>query len=213
MTIARPPWRSPRPSVSPGATAADRTEAQAASILDWALAMSGQLDQPTNLERALDLYRSLDDVPGEAACLTNLGALAYLDGRWPEAVDYYRQGQAAHARSGDETSAALGAANTGEVLSDQGHWEDAVAALTEALEVWRATGHEHGVAYALGLLGRAHARRSPLRRSARCPGGGSRTTPGRRRQGGCRPGLAVDGGGPLPAGRCRPHRQDTGGRC
>lgn len=137
---------------------ADRTEAQAASILDWALAMSGQLDEPVNLQRALDLYRSLDDVPGEAACLTNLGALAYLDGRWPEAVDYYRQGQAAHARSGDETSAALGAANTGEVLSDQGHWDDAVVVLTEALDVWRATGHEHGVAYALGLLGRTHAR-------------------------------------------------------
>jgi tetratricopeptide (TPR) repeat protein len=137
---------------------ADRTEAQAASILDWALAMSGQLDEPVNLHRALDLYRSLDDVPGEAACLTNLGALAYLDGRWPEAVDYYRQGQAAHARSGDETSAALGAANTGEVLSDQGHWDDAVVVLTEALDVWRATGHEHGVAYALGLLGRTHAR-------------------------------------------------------
>jgi tetratricopeptide (TPR) repeat protein len=137
---------------------ADRTEAQAASILDWALAMSGQLDRPTNLYRALDLYRSLGDVPGEAACLTNLGALAYLDGRWTEAVDYYRQGQSAHARSGDETSAALGAANTGEVLSDQGHWDDAVAVLTEALGVWRATGHEHGVAYALGLLGRANAR-------------------------------------------------------
>ena len=67
-------------------------------------------------------------MPGEAACLTNLGALAYLDGRWPEAVDFYRQGQAAHSRSGDETSAALGAANTGEVLSDQGHWDDATAA-------------------------------------------------------------------------------------
>lgn len=137
---------------------ADRTEAQAASILDWSLAMSGQLDEPVNLHRALQLYRSLDDVPGEAACLTNLGALAYLDGRWPQAVDYYRQGQSAHARSGDETSAALGAANTGEVLSDQGHWGDAVAMLTEALDVWRATGHEHGVAYSLGLLGRAQAR-------------------------------------------------------
>jgi class 3 adenylate cyclase/tetratricopeptide (TPR) repeat protein len=135
-----------------------RTEAQAASILDWALAMSGQLDEPVHLTRALDLYRELGDVAGEASCLTNLGALAYLDGRWSEAVEFYRQGQSAHMRAGDETSAALGAANTGEVLSDQGHWDTARAVLGEALDVWRSTGHEHGVAYAEGLLGRAVAR-------------------------------------------------------
>jgi tetratricopeptide (TPR) repeat protein len=134
------------------------TEAQAASILDWSLAMSGQLDEPVHLLRALDLYRGLGDVPGEASCLTNLGALAYLDGRWSDAVEFYRQGQAAHARAGDETSAALGAANTGEVLSDQGHWGTASTVLVDALDVWRSTGHEHGVAYAEGLLGRTRAR-------------------------------------------------------
>lgn len=137
---------------------ADRTEAQAASILDWSLAMIGQLDEPTNLQRAIDLYRSVQDVPGEAACLTNLGALAYLSGEWTTAVDYYRRGQEAHARSGDETSAALGAANTAEVLSDQGHWAEAQLLLDEALAVWRSTGHEHGVAYAMGLLGRTQCR-------------------------------------------------------
>jgi tetratricopeptide (TPR) repeat protein len=120
--------------------------------------MTGQLDEPVNLMRALDLYRQLGDVAGEASCLTNLGALAYLGGRWSEAVEFYRQGQSAHARAGDETSAALGAANTGEVLSDQGHWDMATTVLGEALEVWRSTGHEHGVAYAEGLMGRAAAR-------------------------------------------------------
>jgi tetratricopeptide (TPR) repeat protein len=87
-----------------------------------------------------------------------LGALAYLRGDWAQAVRYYRDGQVVQERIGDVTSAALGAANIAEVRSDQGHWAEAVAILDEALEVWRSTGHRHGVAYALGLRGRALAR-------------------------------------------------------
>jgi class 3 adenylate cyclase/predicted ATPase len=136
----------------------ERTLAHAGSILDWALAMTGVRDAGRHLERSLQIYRELGDLGGQATCLTNLGALAYLRGDWAKAVDLYRQGQAAQLRSGDVTSAALGAANIGEVLSDQGHWAQALESLDEALRVWRSTGHQHGVAYAQGLRGRVLAR-------------------------------------------------------
>ncbi|MFZ0322640.1 MAG: adenylate/guanylate cyclase domain-containing protein [Actinomycetes bacterium] len=136
-----------------------QTLAHAGSILDWALAMSGRIDEAVHLPTSLALYQELGDLGGQATCLTNMGALAYLRGDWQEAVRRYRQGQEVQQRSGDVTSAALGAANVGEVLSDQGHWDAALESLDEALDVWESTGHRHGVAYAAGLGGRLLARR------------------------------------------------------
>ena len=135
-----------------------RAEADAGLILDWCLLKAGRGGPPEHLQKALALYEELDDLPRQASCLTNLGALAYMDGRWPEAIEFYRRGQAAHVRSGDETTAAIDLVNIGEVLSDQGHWREAIECLSAAQETWIATGHTHGVAYSLGLLGRTQAR-------------------------------------------------------
>ncbi len=136
-----------------------RTVAHAGSILDGCLAMTGDRTAGRHLERSLEIYQELGDLAGQATCLTNLGALAYLRGDWELAVSSYREGQLVQLRSGDVTSAALGAVNIGEVRSDQGHWEQAMVSLDEALAVWRSTGHRHGVAYAQGLRGRLLARR------------------------------------------------------
>jgi tetratricopeptide (TPR) repeat protein len=120
--------------------------------------MTGDRTAGANLERSLAIYQDLGNLVGQATCLNNLGALAYLRGDWAGAVDKYREGQVVQLRSGDVTSAALGSANIGEVLSDQGHWDAALANLDEALGVWRSTGHRHGIAYAQGLRGRLLAR-------------------------------------------------------
>lgn len=132
--------------------------ANAASVYDWSLVMTGASDVGENLRRALEIYERRDEPEGQAQCLTNLGILAYWRGDWTEAVRSYRAGEAAYRRIGDVTSAALGAANVAEVLSDQGHWEAALSTLDEALDAWHATGHRHGLAWALGLRGRALAR-------------------------------------------------------
>ena len=44
------------------------------------------------------------------------------------------------------------------MLSDQGRLEEAESLLRRALQVWRGTADEHGVAFATPLLGRLHAR-------------------------------------------------------
>jgi tetratricopeptide (TPR) repeat protein len=48
--------------------------------------------------------------------------------------------------------------NVGELLSDQGRLDEAELLLRRALQVWRGTADDHGVAFATALLGRLHAR-------------------------------------------------------
>jgi tetratricopeptide (TPR) repeat protein len=54
--------------------------------------------------------------------------------------------------------AAFGDFNIGEVRSDQGRLDEAEQRLRQALEIWRATGDDHGVAFATALLGRLAGR-------------------------------------------------------
>lgn len=132
--------------------------AHACFILDWALFDAGRPDEAVHSQRALDIYVRLDDPDRQAAVLNNLGAFAYHEGRWEDAVMLYEQAGAASARAGDVTNAAFGDCNVAEVRSDQGRLEDAEAALRSALLVWRGTGHDSGVAFATAQLGRTAVR-------------------------------------------------------
>lgn len=133
-------------------------EAQASYILDWAWVSIGRLDRATHSQRALEIYRELGDLTGEAVVLQNLGGFAYYGGRWDEAVSLYEQGREARLRTGDEVDAAMGTCNIAEVLADQGHYESAQQHLHEALRVCRAATYRSGVAFARSLLGRVAAR-------------------------------------------------------
>jgi tetratricopeptide (TPR) repeat protein len=55
-------------------------------------------------------------------------------------------------------NAAFGDCNVGEVLSDQGRWEEAEQVLREALRIWRGSRYEWGAAFATALLGRTVVR-------------------------------------------------------
>ncbi len=137
---------------------ADAPLGHACYILDWALTESGLQDQAVHSERALQIYRRLGDGQREAAVLNNLGANAYFEGRWDDAVALYRQGGDASTRAGNLGNAAFADCNVGEVRSDQGREEEARLRLEHALEMWRATGYEWGLGYASALLGRLEAR-------------------------------------------------------
>ena len=132
--------------------------AHAYYILDWTLFDLGQPDRAQFSERALEIYRELGDLAGQAVVYNNLGALAYYRGRWGEALDYYAQGRAARERTGDAVSAAMGTSNIGEILSDQGRLNEAEPLFREALRVWRAAGFRAGVADATIHLGRVASR-------------------------------------------------------
>lgn len=132
--------------------------AHASCVLDWALAFSGQPHEAGHSERALEIYIELDDADRESAVLNNMGGIAYLSGRWDEAVGLYARAADASLRAGDTATAAFGDCNLAEVLIDQGHFEEAERLLVRARRVWAATGDEAGVAFATALRGRVAVR-------------------------------------------------------
>ena len=136
----------------------DAALAHACYILDWALFDAGRRRTAAHSQRALEIYTRLRDPDRQAAVLNNLGAFAYHEGRWDEAVALYEQAAAASARAGDVVNAAFGDCNVAEVRSDQGRLVEAEEALRRALLVWRGTEHDSGVAFATAQLGRTAVR-------------------------------------------------------
>jgi tetratricopeptide (TPR) repeat protein len=132
--------------------------ARACYVLDWALVDLGRASEARYSGRALDIYRDLGDLEQESAVLNNLGMFAYYRGAWDEAIDLYRQQADCSTRSGDPANVAYTDCNIGEILSDQGHLEEAAIHLKRARRVWKSTGDVPGVAFADLLLGRAAVR-------------------------------------------------------
>jgi class 3 adenylate cyclase/tetratricopeptide (TPR) repeat protein len=139
--------------------------AHACYALDWALMESGQRDQATHSWRALELYEQLGDPEHESAVLNNLGMFAYFDGRWDDAVALYERAGECSDRAGRPADRALTDCNVGEILSDQGRFDEAEAHLQRARRVWSATGERQAVAFVDVLLTRLAVRRGP------CPDG------------------------------------------
>jgi class 3 adenylate cyclase/tetratricopeptide (TPR) repeat protein len=83
---------------------------------------------------------------------------AYFDGRWDNALDWYRRSGESAARVGDVVSVARAQSNEAEILSDRGQFEEARALFEQALRVWRAADYRIGVALATSNLGRVMAR-------------------------------------------------------
>ena len=140
------------------ATGEDAALAQACVALDWALLDADRLERPRHWERALAIYERLGELDRQAAVLNNLGAVAYFDGRWEDAVALYRRAADASERAGDSANAAFGDLNVGEVLSDQGHLGEAEELLRTARRIWRGSDYPGGAATAAAFLGRALTR-------------------------------------------------------
>jgi tetratricopeptide (TPR) repeat protein len=132
--------------------------AQALYALDVAMWKSDPCAEPVHSQRALEIYRELGDLDREGMVLTNLGATAYFQGRWNDAIALYSQSSDACGRAGDLANAAVGEANIAEVLSDQGRLQDAERRLRHALEIHSGSGYEGNVAFVNALLGRAAVR-------------------------------------------------------
>jgi adenylate cyclase len=133
--------------------------ANAYSLLESAFVNLGRWENAIYGEHALELFEQLGDLWGQGVAFNNLGARAYFEGRWDEAVRYYDRGRDAWERIGDTINAATGTANTGEILSDQGKLEEAEQHLRKAVRVWQAAGDRASLAFGLSLLGRLLYRR------------------------------------------------------
>lgn len=147
-------------AIREGAASGDQDAiAHAYYLLDWIYHSMGRPDLATHSPKALAIYEELGELVQQSAVLNNMGANAYYEGRWKDALDLYARGREVDRRIGDEVGAAFETLNIGEILSDQGHGQEAERSLREALRVFRAAADVSGVAYALGTLGRLASRR------------------------------------------------------
>jgi tetratricopeptide (TPR) repeat protein len=133
-------------------------EAHALFILDWAWTSLGQSDRVTNSQRALEIYAELGDLGGQAVVLNNLGVFAYFRGQWDEAIVFYQRGHDARSATGNDIEAAFGTCNIGEILANQGHYEEAERRFRDSLRIFRAGGYRYGIGYSLLLSGQLACR-------------------------------------------------------
>jgi tetratricopeptide (TPR) repeat protein len=131
--------------------------AHACYALDLALVQSDSSEEPTHSWRAIEIYEEIGDPEHEFLALNNLGGMAYLKGRWDDAVDLYTRAGTCAERAGRPADVAFTDCNIGEILSDQGRLDEAETHLNRARQVWSATGDRY-VAYVDMLLGRLATR-------------------------------------------------------
>ena len=108
--------------------------------------------------RALDVGSTANNPWLESKALNQLGIRAYYAGRWSDSIVQYTRAVEASERAGDSWIAAVERANTGEVLADQGHFEQARPMLEDALGVFQAAGTPSFIAEATRNLGRLASR-------------------------------------------------------
>ena len=137
--------------------------AHAYLILDWADISLGRLAEATRSPAALALYEELGDLDGQALTLNNMGARAYFDGRWDDALRLYERAQTARERLGDVVTGAEITYNIAEILVDRGRLTEAEELVRRSLRIWRASGQRPGIAYATRLLGRIELSPRPQR--------------------------------------------------
>jgi class 3 adenylate cyclase/tetratricopeptide (TPR) repeat protein len=132
--------------------------ARALFLLDLADVARGQYGGEQWAEQALTIWQELGDLSWQAKALNQLGMRAYFEGRWDDALGYYRQAGEAFGRAGDQWNAAITASNTGEILSNQGRYVQAEEVARPAERVLRASGALSETAFAEIVLGRIAAR-------------------------------------------------------
>jgi class 3 adenylate cyclase/tetratricopeptide (TPR) repeat protein len=136
----------------------DRSRLGHAYSLSLLLAVRSGQSVPEYRDQALAMLEEIGD-PGRLVGLqNNLGVEAYYDGRWDDALDWYRRSGESAVRIGDVVSAARAQNNEAEILSDRGELDEARGLFEQALRVCRAADYPLGVAQATSNLGRVMAR-------------------------------------------------------
>jgi class 3 adenylate cyclase/predicted ATPase len=133
--------------------------AQALYLLDLVDVARGRYGGEPWAEQALAIWKELGNLLWQAQALNALGMRAYFEGRWDDALGYYRQAGENFERVGDQWHEALIACNTAEILCNQGRYTQAEAVARPAERVLRASGALADTAFAETLLGTIAARR------------------------------------------------------
>lgn len=122
--------------------------ARAYGAMAWAHLM---LDEPGAQKLWLDalaLYERVGDLSGQGYMNINLGGLAYVEGRWDEALEYYGRSRDAAERLGNSVDVGVAEGNIGEVLVKQNKFDEAEPQLNRAVRVAKASGDAFTVVFA-----------------------------------------------------------------
>ena len=128
--------------------------ARAFYLLDVVDVARGRYGGEPWAEQALVIWEELGDLSWQAQALNALGARAYFEGRWDDALGYYRKAGEAFGRAGNQWNAAITACNVGEILSNQGRYAEAEDAVHPAERVLRASGTPAETAFAASFSAR-----------------------------------------------------------
>jgi class 3 adenylate cyclase/tetratricopeptide (TPR) repeat protein len=153
-------------AIAHATTAADVAEkAGLSDLLSHALLVAGlahtdlgQADAVPLLDRSIAISEEHGLHRIRGAALGNLGIHHYTEGRWDEAVEYYRASREAKLLAGDPLWAAVQENNVAEILSDQGRLAEAEALFRSMVRVSRASRFPIGAALGTSNLGRLAAR-------------------------------------------------------
>ena len=128
--------------------------ASAYRTLDLTNVELGRYEDVTHYPLALAIYEELGDLLESGTINNDLGAFAYYQGRWDDALAFYEQARVLWKRSGDMAAVAIISANVAEILSDRGQLDEAERMGREALLIWRGVGFRAAIAYGLNIVGR-----------------------------------------------------------
>jgi len=132
--------------------------ALAAERMHLALMLPPNPDSAAHGKRAAAMYEELGDHVGWARSVNNLGVDAYYSGRWTAASEMYGESMRIGLIAGSAIDGPMGGLNKGEILSDQGHWTEAVVLLEDVLRNWTAKGYTIGIGVGQLYLGNTFRR-------------------------------------------------------
>jgi tetratricopeptide (TPR) repeat protein len=132
-----------------------RAMAEAYDVLYGSTALLGVEPERPYGELALGLYEELGDRAAQSQVMNNLGVVAGLAGKGPEALAMFRGAEAAASEAGDILGAAATRVNIGDMLLRQGRIAEAETLLRALLPVLTGLGLDDFHAAATRTLGLA----------------------------------------------------------
>ena len=116
----------------------DEALARAFAVLDWANFVLGKHESRRSPE-AIEILLRLNKLEASVGIMNNMGVVAFLEGHWNEAIDWYRKAVEAAERAGNVLTAATTRVNLAEVLLSQRRPLEAISLLEDAERTIRAS--------------------------------------------------------------------------
>ncbi len=108
------------------------------------------------LQKALTIYREIENHIGEAYSLNNLGEVYRMQGKYYIAIDYYQQSLTINPEKGNSSSIAAALNNLGLTYHSLGQYQKAIDYHEQSLLIKRNIGDRSEIALAVGNLGNAY---------------------------------------------------------